>query len=555
MDPNENPHQINQSTSTPEPAPLLETAPKRHQAAQSAGEVSPEQRNLMIDLHDKGYGTRRIAPRVGRSRKVVQRILRQEGRLSDQPTQPPARKLDPYRASIEHKVSKGLTTSRILREIKQEGYQGARTQLAEYVRELRSRITPEANKKAVTRRFETRPGEEMQIDWSPYIVPIAGIMVVVHALGVLLCHSRKLFLHFFRDERQSSLLEGLAMAFEYFAGCALRLVLDNMATAVLGRYAVNGKPIWNERFLDFVRHYGPTPVACWPRQPNRKGKKEKSFRLVEDDFLKGSSFLSMQELNHRARIWLDHTPEAANLRVHGTTRRVPNEAYLSERDFLIQLPDKRFPVYEQETRLVDQDSTISVRGTRYTVPSHLANRPVAVRLFAEHYEVLDRNQRIAFSRRYVEDEDKGTLIIDPTHYATSPRRTHRGDQRLDQAFLKRFPDLAPLVTGLQSKMKSLAPVHFRALLRLAEQYGEEAFRTAATRAQEYRRYSAQAVGRILERDHGPANDPPVAPLGGLGAVIVGDLDPGSLDAYAHLDSLDRDDDHDADGDERTGEED
>jgi transposase len=504
-----------------------------------AKEVSKETRDEIIDLKKKGYGTRRIVPRVGLSRKVVRRILTEEGLLEAAGQQPEQSKLAPFKDAIEEKVEVGLTSSRIFREVKELGYQGKRTILADLARSIRARKAPQPNKK-VKRRFETRPGREMQIDWSPYWVPIAGVVVLVHALGCLLCASRKLFLYFFRDERQSTLLEGLAMAFEYFDGCALRLVLDNMSTAVLARYgAADGQPIWHDRFLDFARHYGFGAFACHVRDPDRKGKKEKSFRLVWDDFLKASEFDSWQDLNARARIWLDHTPEAANCRVHGTTGRVPNEAWLAEKDLLIQLPHKRFPVYQQDVRPVDNDSTIAVRGRRYTVPSVLAGTAVSVHLFAEHFEVLDRYGRLALSRTYASEDDERKLIIDKTHYETLPRRPRLpgGSQRLDQAFIDRYPSLAPLASGLQVKMKSLAPVHFRALLRLADRYDHDDFVAAATKAQDFKRFDANAVERILERDHGPGEHDTTPLIGGLGPLIIGDVDQGDLDAYAHLDSL------------------
>ena len=80
--------------------------------------------------------------------------------------------------------------------------------------------------------------------------------------------------------------------------------------------------LWHPRFLDFARHYGFEPFACRPRDPDRKGKKEKSFRLVHDDFIKGTDFESWDELDARRRIWLDETPGVGNLRVPGTTSRV-----------------------------------------------------------------------------------------------------------------------------------------------------------------------------------------------------------------------------------------
>jgi len=472
--------------------------------------LAQETRKEIVGLH-AFYGSREIARRVGYSRKIVRRVLNEQGCLPPPPEQTSkVSKLEPFRQRIEEKVGKELTVSRILREIREQGYSGGRSILAEYVQTLRSKSGLQPHKN-VKRRFETRPGEEMQIDWSPYRVPIAGALTTIHVLGSLLCASRKLWVHIYRNERQPTLFEGLASAFQYFQGCCLRLVLDNMATAVLSHYGPGGKPIWHPRFLDFARHYGFEPFACAVRDPDRKGKKEKSFRLVWDDFLKGSEFESLDELNRRLKIWLDETPGVGNQRLHGTTRLVPNQQWLSEKQFLIQLPEKRFPVSEQSIRVVDQDSTLSIGGTRYTVPSSVAGRSVAVRLFAEHlfaehFEVLNAHHHVVFSRRYVPETDKGKLIIDPSHYATNTRRKRTsGGHRLEEAFLQRFPSLAPFVGGLQLRMNKLTPIHIRALLRLSESYGEQALVAAVTRAQEYRRFDAHA-------------------------------EPGSLDDYSQLDS-------------------
>jgi hypothetical protein len=313
-----------------------------------------------------------------------------------------------------------------------------------------------------------------------------------------------------------------------------------MATAVLGRIGPDRKPIWHPRFLDFVRHYGIKSIACRPRHPNRKGKIEKPYQLVYNDFLKESKFTSWEHLIAEGAQWLDHKPDVANLRVHGTTGEIPNEAYLAERDLLIRLPQGRFPVYEDSVRSVDDDSTLPIYDRKYTVPSPLANRSVPVRLFAHHFEVLDRDGRVVFSRRYAGPEQKRKLILDPTHYAGLPRRplhtTNR--ERLDESFLVRFPTLALLVDGLKLRMKTLAPIHLRALLRLASKYGQDPFVVAATRAQEFGRFDASAVQRILERACPEPPDEPIVPLtdAGVAAAAIGEVDSGCLDGFNHLDT-------------------
>ncbi len=519
------------TTSPPKPPPKA-TPPRKKKR-----EIPSETRNEIVRLHTF-YGSREIAKRVKETRKVVRRVLREEGCTKSREPDPRSL-LEPFLEQIQERALKRLTTTRILREIRELGYRGQRTILAEHVRALRVQHAIQVSQTKVKRRFETDPGAEMQADWSPFRLQIGGKLLLVHALTVILCHCRKLFLAFFRDERQHTLLEGLARAFEYFEGCAVKLVLDNMSTAVLGRWGPDGKPIWHPAFFAFAQHYVFDPFACAVGDPDRKGKIEKPFRHVFDDFLKEKTFRSWDDLAEQAAYWLDHdtTNRTGNLRTHGTTGEVPSEAYRTERDFLIRLPRERFPVHEDALRIVDDDCTLSILDRKYSVPSTLANRTVALRLLAHHFEVLDPNGRIAFSRTYAGPEEKRKLIIDRTHYAGLPRRPKGtpNPERLDEAFLHRFPSLAALVDGLKLKMKTLAPIHLRKLLELAQAYGQDAFVAAATRSQAFRRFDAFAVERILKKEHPEAALPSPEPLGGNAATALGEVDEGSLDGYGDLD--------------------
>lgn len=431
-----------------------------------------------------------------------------------------------------------LTTTRILREIRELGYSGGRTILGEMVSRIRSQA-PLKKRKQVKHRFETPVGLEIQVDWSPGIVSIANQSVRVHVLGMLLCSSRKVFYSIHRNEQLSTLLEGLATGFEYFGGCAVRCVFDNMTTVVLGRIDHDREPIWNSSFIEFARYYAFEPFLCAVRDPNRKGKKEKSFRLVFDDFLKGALFASWDDMQQRLRLWLDKTPDVCNLRIHGTTGLVPNEAYMSEKDLLIALPERRFAVYKEELRIVDQDSTLSVKGIRYTVPCVLGCRQVRVRLFSEYFEVFDQRGKLHLSRKYLDTTvNPGKLVIDSTHYAGLSRKPRGGEGiRLDEAFIKRFPSLKNLVDGLKTKLKTIAPIHLNALLRLADTYGYNAFLDAATKAQEFRRCSCYAVEKILKKKYPLLPEDSSAQGAGIGSILVGEVEDSDMDDFAELDTL------------------
>ena len=96
--------------------------------------MTHELKEEIIRLHKMEVSVRKIAKKTGLGRKVVRRVLSEKGLLETPPPQPPlskgASKLDPFKARIKEKMDKNLTASRILREIKEQGYTGGRTILA-----------------------------------------------------------------------------------------------------------------------------------------------------------------------------------------------------------------------------------------------------------------------------------------------------------------------------------------------------------------------------------------------------------------------------------------
>jgi Integrase core domain len=112
------------------------------------------------------------------------------------------------------------------------------------------------------------------------------------------------------------------------------ILYDRMKTAVIGEDA-DGLVVYNRGLLDLARHYGFQPRACRPYRPKTKGKVERPFRYIREDFFLGSSFRNLDDLNAQLRHWLD---TVANLRVHATTQRVVNEAFAEEKLALKPLP-------------------------------------------------------------------------------------------------------------------------------------------------------------------------------------------------------------------------
>jgi transposase len=115
-------------------------------------------------LNRHGKGIREIARETGSSRNTVRRYLRDESAARYKPRPLRATKLDPFRDYVIERLTSAapewIPASVLLRELRERGYTGGYTMLKALVAALKPK---EAAAPIV--RFETAPGEQMQVDW------------------------------------------------------------------------------------------------------------------------------------------------------------------------------------------------------------------------------------------------------------------------------------------------------------------------------------------------------------------------------------------------------
>lgn len=478
--------------------------------------LTPEEQAELQRLRHEHIPIRAIARRLGRDVKTIRRAL---GRPS-RPPEPP--KLAPYHALIREWGARGLRSPRILRELRARGYTGGATILKGFLQTLGPRRPP----RPVVRRFETAPGLEAQSDWRPYRVTIADRETVVHAFSLVLGYSRRLFVAVFRDEWLPTLLWAHQAAFEYDQGLCRRICYDNQTAITLGR--VRGRPRWHPTFLAVAHHYGFEPVVGRPGHKERRGKVERPFWYLEEDFLRARTFASWDDLRVQVRHWLD---TIANVRVHGTTRRRVDAAYAEERPCLIALPAIPYPAAREETRVVQQDGAVPIDGSYYPAPGQRPGPVVTVRIDPAQVELLDPGGVVVATYAV---SDVPTRLPSATPPPGPP--TAAIARPVAEA---RFPDAGAVLDGLKHRMTALTPIHLRALERLAMLYGDAALGEALAVATTARNFNARAIERILERAHPTVVPEPIAPAGRPrpeALAALDDVDPGSPGDYT-LDAL------------------
>jgi len=327
---------------------------------------------VIKSLYRRGVFLKDIAAELGVHPKTVSRVLKNK-RTPNSERKSCKSKLEPYKPKIDRLLSEGVWNAKvILREMQAEGYSGGYTMLRQYLQPKR-----EQRPERATVRFETLPGEQLQSDWGELVAEITGQLTKVHFIVNELGYSRRFHFWCTDSEDAEHTYEGLIRSFEYFSGVTEEVLVDNQKCAVL-EYPSQGKPYFNERFVDLAGHYGFTPRACRPYRARTKGKDERMVGYVKGNFfVRYRSFESWAHLNQLAEHWL---VEEADQRLQGTVKEVVAERFERERPALKPLPKMRYDTAYFEFRRVAYDSYIDVHGNRYSVPAELVGQRVAVRI-------------------------------------------------------------------------------------------------------------------------------------------------------------------------------
>ena len=139
----------------------------------------------IIIHHAQGMGIRALSRHFAMGRNTIRRIIRknrsqrEKGHDAVAPKKPVLRKskLDGFRSQIKQllKDFPDITGVRVYEELVAKGFDGGSTI---YLRKIR----PKPKKDPVV-RFETEPGRQAQMDWSPYTLAFtrAGRQTVRHA--------------------------------------------------------------------------------------------------------------------------------------------------------------------------------------------------------------------------------------------------------------------------------------------------------------------------------------------------------------------------------------
>jgi len=433
-----------------------------------------EIRNAVCTLQANGHSLREISRSLALSRNTVLRILRQPDRTVDEAAPCDEATLVRLKAAFERARGNVVRVQELLAD---DGLQVRYSTLTRWAREAGLRSPPRR-----AGEYDFAPGQEMQHDTSPHRVAFAkagtaGKIVTAQCAGLVLAYSRRLFIQYYprftRFEAKTFLLD----AVRFMDGVCPVCVIDN--TSVLLAAGSGADAVIAPEMAAFARTLGFQFRAHRVGHPDRKGRIERPFAYVENNFLTARSFEDFDDLNRQALDWCRNVANHKPKQVLGMSAEA---AYVIEKPHLRRLPDVLPPVYDLLERVVDLHGYVSVDTNRYSVPERFVGQSVAVYKLPAEIRVCRKDVTLAVHPRLIGERDARNTL--PGHH-TIPVRQNRGTRCEEASLSGHHPSLDRYVAALKQRGNGWGRRALRRLIGLKRTYPAGPFIAAVEQALQY----------------------------------------------------------------------
>jgi transposase len=446
------------------------------------------EREAILRLHEKGYGTRKIAQALAVSRNAVRAVL--ENGTVDVPSSHRAQLAEPYREDIirlYHSCKGNLV--RVHEELVQAGAELSYAALTAFCRK-HGLGHP---KPLPAGQYHFEPGQEMQHDTSPHDVWIGGKLRRLQTASLVLCYSRMMYIQLYPSFTRFECKVFLTDALNYFSGAANSCMIDNTHVVVLRGTGAEMVPV--PEMAAFAERYGFVFSAHEKGDANRSGRVERPFDYVDNNFLAGRKFTDLSSANREAVAWCDKVNGSFRRHLHCSAR----ELFAIEQTRLVPLPIWTPEVYLLHHRIVDVEGLVSVRSNRYSVPYEFLGRRVEVRETKHRIEIYVGPRKVAEHGRHT--DATGMRIVLPEHLPARGQRRRKDGPCIEQEKLcQAEPLLSPYVDDLKKRLPGHAVSAMRRLLRMLDDYPREPFLRAVDTAHQYGMYDLERLERMVLRN-------------------------------------------------------
>lgn len=274
--------------------------------------LSKQERALIIHWHEeKKASIRTISRRLGVSRNTVRHWLRAESKTEEPKARSQLGKfLQEHSADVREMYVNCELHCPPLRRCIKDRYQVdvPLRMLQRYCAPLRKELKRLTYLEDTVCRFETAPGQHLQVDFGEKDVLVNGQPEHLHLFTCKLGYSRRVFVKAYLRETQEAWLDGMESAFRYFGGLPYCIVCDNAPSLVRNHNAGSDAARFTQRFYYFLSYYNIKGIATAIQHPQSKGKVESGVKYVKNNAVVGVDKPDLASWNIWLETWAERNP-------------------------------------------------------------------------------------------------------------------------------------------------------------------------------------------------------------------------------------------------------
>jgi transposase len=353
------------------------------------------------------------------------------------------------------------------------------------------------------------PGTELQTDFGRMGLlfdPDTQRRRVVHALIVVAVWSRHMFVWLTFGQKTDDVIAGLEAAWAFFGGVFPILIPDNLSPVVTKADAT--EPRFNDTFYEYAQDRGILIDAARVRHPKDKPRVERQVPHVRRRFFDGEEFVDLLDAQRRAEQWCR---DGAGMRIHGTTRTRPLEAFVAnEQGLLLPAPLVPYDVPVFSTPKVHRDHHVEVLRAIYSVPGDLIGQSIVARADRNVVKLYAKGQLVKVHPR----QARGGRHTDPDDLPTE--RTTYALRDIDH-LIKMARDHGPSIGAyveavLEHPLPWTKMRQAYRLLGLVKKWGADRVELACAKALEAEAINVNLISRMIERaTEAEESETPAAP--------------------------------------------
>jgi transposase len=389
----------------------------------------------------EGLSLREIAERTGHDFRTVKKYVdKEDWNEGRKPRKQRESRLDPLKPVIDEWILEDQKRGRKYRRTGTKIYNDLRADeelskllrvgdqtVRNYVVKRKSESGKQTYKTAM---FGLHSMCEAQVDFGKVlIITTNGAEESWHELIISFPFSNAGFGQVCRFETKECLCEALGGIFKYIGGVPLRILFDNMSSAVV-HIEEHGKRKLTEMFMRFAMHHGFKAEFCNPDAPQEKGSVENKVGYIRRNFLLPPPIVeSHEDLERLNQKLLDDCMQDLN-REHYIKKERMSTLFAEEQKAMISLPREPFRVFSLEKAKTDGYSFVRFDNNRYSTTPDYPECEVWLEIGTSEIRVLnEKYEQIAVHKRKYAPEIMplidfenyvGTLARKPRAFLSSP---------------------------------------------------------------------------------------------------------------------------------------